>query len=151
MSPNTLHNIMFLIAHSLVTRGITWMTLMTASDITAAERYITKVDRSFATCGRVIKDLTPCPIEEEWYCQSIIDEMTFSWSEWSLISRLLLRSMPVKKWIRWWLLGVMITNACGLPGPCDTNEDVNVVRFWARHFTQLQQKLRWSFWSSDFY
>lgn len=23
---------------------------------------------------------------------------------------------------------MMITNVCGLPGPCDTNEDVNVVR-----------------------
>lgn len=36
------------------------------------------------------------------------------------------RSITVKKWIRRWLLGVII-NVCGLPGLLDTNEDVNVV------------------------
>lgn len=36
------------------------------------------------------------------------------------------RSITVKKWIRRWLLGVII-DVCGLPGLLDTNEDVNVV------------------------
>lgn len=53
------------------------MTLMVASAITVVKRYIMPVDRSLMTCGRMVKDFIPCPVEEERYYQYAyyIDEL----------------------------------------------------------------------------